>query len=199
MSKDLTGNTGYALSFDLTGYTGFKGRLKLRREKIGLSQSELARKIGVTKSTIQNYEYGKSPKGDNIIKIAQVLKCKIAWLLNGESPENEEPILPEKRILGGKQGIAHREAEKFATSNSSNLTKIIIEHQGMIKQFKDPEKAKEFNECLIEIETEDPEGYDELFKEAKAISKTIKRLRNRQTFKKKSNKDDNNLQGKRSS
>lgn len=64
-----------------------------------------------------------------------------------------------------------------------------------MKRFKNPEKAKEFNEFLVEIEGEDPEGYDELFKEAKAIYKTIKRIKNKQDSKKTPN-DSEDIQDK---
>ena len=73
------------------------------------------------------------------------------------------------------------------------MTKVIIEHQDIIRKFKDPEKAKELNEFLIEIEENDPEGFEELYREAKAIAKTINRL------KKTADKDKNDLQEKKSS
>lgn len=189
MSDKPSGNIGCAINFDMTGYSDLKRRLKLRREKLGISQIDLAKKIGVTKSTIQNYEYGTPPKGDNIVKLAQVLRCKVAWLLNGEWPEDEEVQPPKMRIANGNQGIACREKEKFkkqeassgnkckSDSDQPNLTQVVIEHQDIIRRFKDPDKAKEFNEFLVNIEDGDPEGYDGLFKEAKIIYKTIKRLK----------------------
>ena len=72
------------------------------------------------------------------------------------------------------------------TSNSSNVTKVVIEHQDVVKRFKDSEKAKKFNEILIDLERDDPEGYDDLYKEAKIIHKTIKRMKKKEESKKKS-------------
>ena len=52
----------------------FAGRLRQAREQAGLTQQDLAKKLGVTKSAIGNYENGvSSPKWDILIKIFDVL------------------------------------------------------------------------------------------------------------------------------
>lgn len=61
----------------------FGERVKFRRAVVGLTQSGLARKIGAAKSTIQTYEAGALPKGENIIKLTGALKCTADWLLTG--------------------------------------------------------------------------------------------------------------------
>ncbi|MDX9785483.1 MAG: helix-turn-helix transcriptional regulator [Desulfobacterales bacterium] len=66
----------------------FADRLKSRREFLGLTQETLAHKADVTKATIQNYEYGKPPKGDAVVKISKALRCTTDWLLIGEGDPN---------------------------------------------------------------------------------------------------------------
>ncbi|VFQ42465.1 XRE family transcriptional regulator [Desulfoluna butyratoxydans] len=67
-----------------TGNQEFGDRLKMSREKLGLSQAGLGKKIGVTTTTVQNYEYGGSPKGDVLVRMAEVLGCSLDWLLLGQ-------------------------------------------------------------------------------------------------------------------
>ena len=58
-------------------------RIKERRGFVGLTQEILAKEIGVSKTTIQNYEAGSIPKGKHLISLAQSLKCTTDWLLTG--------------------------------------------------------------------------------------------------------------------
>lgn len=53
----------------------FASRLRQAREQAGLTQQDLAKKLGVTKSAVGNYENGvSSPKWDVLIKIFDVLR-----------------------------------------------------------------------------------------------------------------------------
>ena len=63
---------------------GFAYRLKQVREEAGLSQEELAKKIGSSKTSIQSYERGHLPKGDKLLSLSEALSCSIDWLLKGE-------------------------------------------------------------------------------------------------------------------
>ena len=62
----------------------FSDRLKEQRIKAGLKQTELAKLIGITDRTIQNYEGGTSvPKKIEIVeKIATALNIDVALLLS---------------------------------------------------------------------------------------------------------------------
>lgn len=148
----------------------FGDRVYNLRKKNRLTQMELAKKIGSSKGTIQNYEANTLPKGEYAINLAEVFQCSIDWLLTGK---NSAPIYKSKDLKNEVPG-------QDSPSQNDNL--IVIEHQDIIRRFKDPEKAKEFNEFLVEIEGDDPEGYDELFKEARVIAKTIKRLRDKKNI-----------------
>lgn len=64
----------------------FKDRLKARRHMLGISQEELAKKVGVTGRTIQNYELGnRSPQNmETAQKIATALDTTVEYLLGSE-------------------------------------------------------------------------------------------------------------------
>lgn len=72
-------------------------KIRLEREEAGLTQKELAKKIGVSYRSIQNYESNKtSPRISILEKIAKVLNLNIDYFKN-ESPKltTEE----EKKII----------------------------------------------------------------------------------------------------
>jgi transcriptional regulator with XRE-family HTH domain len=66
--------------------------LKSAREAAGLSQGQLAYRIGVTAQAISGWESGRSnPHTDRLAKIAKILGCGVNRLLTGE----EEGCPPE--------------------------------------------------------------------------------------------------------
>jgi transcriptional regulator with XRE-family HTH domain len=86
MNKAPTSNSSLNLDsdFDKKSWNQeFGHRLRKAREKCGLNQVELSKKIGVNKNTIQNYESGGRPRGDYLVAIADVLNCSTDWLLRG--------------------------------------------------------------------------------------------------------------------
>ncbi|HJA78902.1 helix-turn-helix transcriptional regulator [uncultured Desulfovibrio sp.] len=67
----------------------FAGRVRQRRQALGLSKSEVAGGVGVSLTTIQQYENGQLPKGEYAVRLAQVLDCSLDWLLAGQGePES---------------------------------------------------------------------------------------------------------------
>ena len=82
------------------------------RAKNGLSQDELAEKIGVTLRTISKYEkQGVMPRGANLQKLAEVLGVSIAYLSNDEIVDpayglEESPYIESARAVYGKRGAA---------------------------------------------------------------------------------------------
>jgi transcriptional regulator with XRE-family HTH domain len=62
-------------------------RIKELREKKGVSQVVLAKKIGVHEQTLSRYERGINEiPADVLIKIADFLRPSLGWLLMGEGP-----------------------------------------------------------------------------------------------------------------
>ena len=59
-----------------------KERLKARREALGMSQSDLARSVGLTPQAVSAYENGvRHATGDVIAALADVLKCSADYVL----------------------------------------------------------------------------------------------------------------------
>ncbi|AUT01106.1 transcriptional regulator [Nostoc sp. CENA543] len=60
-----------------------KPRIALLREKAGLTQLELSRLVGVTESTIQNWESGRTGTDhiERIIRFCKALNCQVEDLI----------------------------------------------------------------------------------------------------------------------
>lgn len=57
-------------------------KLKIKRIEHGLTQAELAKKVGITQNALSLCERGVSfPHKKNLDKLAEVLDCKIADLI----------------------------------------------------------------------------------------------------------------------
>lgn len=63
--------------------SSFGERVRQARDRAGLGQQDLARKVGVSLTTIQNYEGGQYPKGEIAVQLANALNCSLDWLLAG--------------------------------------------------------------------------------------------------------------------
>lgn len=61
-------------------------RITQRREEQGLNMSELARRLGVTPQSVQQWEKGRnSPRGKRLEALAQILNCTKEWLMFGSN------------------------------------------------------------------------------------------------------------------
>ena len=64
-------------------------QIKEARERVGLSQKELAERIGVAPNTFHGYESGKhDPKSNLLIDIAKICGVSVDFLLGIEGNEN---------------------------------------------------------------------------------------------------------------
>ncbi|MGF1674185.1 MAG: helix-turn-helix transcriptional regulator [Rivularia sp. (in: cyanobacteria)] len=69
-----------------------KPRIAFLREKAGLTQLELSRLVGVTESTIQNWESGRTGIDhiQRIVKFCKALDCQVEDLIESEKDFPEE-------------------------------------------------------------------------------------------------------------
>jgi transcriptional regulator with XRE-family HTH domain len=70
-----------------------KPRIAFLREKAGLTQLELSRLVGVTESTIQNWESGRTGTEhiERIIRFCKALNCQVEDLIDYVSDSAQEP------------------------------------------------------------------------------------------------------------
>lgn len=91
----------------------FKERLKEKRKEAGLSQAELAARVGVTSRTIQNYELGtRKPQNVEVVqKLADVLHTTTDYLLG-----NADRQILAAYVRGGSK--AARDVEELVSEIS---------------------------------------------------------------------------------
>lgn len=94
----------------------FGDRLARAREAAGMSQAQLARRLGVKVSTMRNWEADRSePRANRLSMLSGLLNVSIIWLMSGEGegvPEHADADLPQIGDL--KSVLAELRALKVA-------------------------------------------------------------------------------------
>ncbi|MBJ9687490.1 LexA family transcriptional regulator [Burkholderia vietnamiensis] len=63
-------------------------RLKSCRDDLGISQTELAKRAGVSQSTVANIESGRNQGSKHLVQIAEALDVRVEWLNSGKAPKS---------------------------------------------------------------------------------------------------------------
>lgn len=71
-------------------------RVRARREQLGLSQSEVARRLGKRQQTVNALEAGAVERPGYLIDLARVLEVTPDWLLYGDGPAPDAAPAPKK-------------------------------------------------------------------------------------------------------
>lgn len=72
-------------------------RIKERREMLGITQTQLAERLGVSKGAIGNYETdANSPKASIMYKVFEVLQCDANYLFQDEMSAQNKNTLSER-------------------------------------------------------------------------------------------------------
>ncbi len=98
-TRNLQSSAKHGFSGETPNFLG--QRVKSARQRIHLSQVELAKKVGVSTTTIQNYESGQFPKGDHAVDLAVALECSLDWLLAGVTPQAHQNAPGPESQQGG--------------------------------------------------------------------------------------------------
>lgn len=72
--------------------------IKIRREKMGLSRSEVAERLHIHEETLARYERGtREPVGSLLLSMKQLFGCSVDDLLNPTGPSAAEPRAEAER------------------------------------------------------------------------------------------------------
>ena len=72
-------------------------RIAVRRKGLGLTQTDLAKKLGISVKQISTYENGKAtPPVNALLKLCDILKCEFGYLIG--DPDYSTPAKIEKAI-----------------------------------------------------------------------------------------------------
>ena len=66
-------------------------RLKAQREKLGLSQGDVAERLHITRQTVSRWETGKgTPDLENLVLLSEVYQVTVDELLKEQNTDKEE-------------------------------------------------------------------------------------------------------------
>lgn len=72
----------------------------MKRKELGLNQTELAKRAGLTPPSISQYESGaRNPSYDAILKLANALGVKADYLISGVEVQSENSLDPMSKLL----------------------------------------------------------------------------------------------------
>lgn len=73
------------------------GKIQARRKALGLSQEELAQRMGVSRQSVTKWETGLSaPDLDRLVELADTLGVSLDYLLRDQVEAPESVVLPEE-------------------------------------------------------------------------------------------------------
>ncbi|MCM3130934.1 LexA family transcriptional regulator [Paenibacillus sp. MER 78] len=146
----------------------FSERLKILREKAGLTQKEVAIVLGMTQSSYSKYEYGtREPNIDNILKLAKLFNVSSDYLLGNEEAKPSElvtiPLLikvsggdfiydPEGSLPFPKDFINDRDAFLFQVKDDSMLQYDIDENDFVIVEKSSEANNHDIILCIFQNE-----------------------------------------------
>ncbi|MCJ8281874.1 MAG: helix-turn-helix domain-containing protein [Rivularia sp. ALOHA_DT_140] len=101
-----------------------KPRIAFLREKAGLTQLELSRLVGVTESTIQNWESGRTGTDhiQRIIKFCKALNCKVEDLIEPQESEIAEEASTQPASLQEIHNLLGTEDQSTVNSEQSTVS-----------------------------------------------------------------------------
>ncbi len=71
-------------------------RLKFAREKIAMSQTEVAKEIGINRSTLAKYELGqREPDIEMLVQLSIFYNVSLDWLVGIGKAKNREEIIED--------------------------------------------------------------------------------------------------------
>ena len=92
----------------------FSERLKKLRKEAGLTQVDVAEKLGISQPAYASWERGvKKPTQENLVKIAQVLNVSVDYLVGNSEEKSDELDNIELLFRMNSKGLTDEEKKVF--------------------------------------------------------------------------------------
>jgi transcriptional regulator with XRE-family HTH domain len=102
-------------------------RIRIRRKSLGLSQDDLASKIGLTFQQVQKYERGANRVSfSRLVEIARTLKCRVQDLIGDLDVEGEASELVATEAGQLKEAGALELVRAYSSIRSSGRRRVIV-------------------------------------------------------------------------
>jgi transcriptional regulator with XRE-family HTH domain len=101
-------------------------KIKLHRERLGMTLEELGKKVGVGKSTVRKWETGMiaNMRRDKISKIAEALEVSPSYLMGwttNPDPKYAETMEGKIEVIGNQMALADNELRKRIGDSLNNI------------------------------------------------------------------------------
>ena len=84
---------------------GIGNRIRARRVKLKLSQSDLSQMLNCPQQTIDGWEHGKARRPRLLFELAKALCTTQEWLLSEEGPEELVPVFTKAAIASALESL----------------------------------------------------------------------------------------------
>ena len=108
----------------------FHQRIKMLREKRGLSQSEVAKRLGVARTTYSGYELGtREPDQNTLMKLARFFDVSVDYLIgntdNPTPPDGNNEEVDIRQLIRDKLKTARRKGRPLTEEDAEFITRIL--------------------------------------------------------------------------
>ena len=92
----------------------FSERLKNLRKEVGLTQVDVAGKLGISQQAYASWERGvKKPTQENLVKIAQIMNVSVDYLVGNSEKRTDELDNIELLFRMNSRGLTEEEKKVF--------------------------------------------------------------------------------------
>jgi phage repressor protein C with HTH and peptisase S24 domain len=109
-----------------------KDRLKQARKHAQLTQTELARAVGIDQTSISDLERGKSQSTGYVARIAEVCGVRAIWLEDGTGE-----MTPSSRSGVAEQPAAYRRGSGGSSGAADKVLAMLSKHKGLTAAARD--------------------------------------------------------------
>lgn len=115
----------------------FGDRLEAARESCGMTQTELAQRLGVRDTTIKSWEADEwEPRGNRLQMLAGMLNVSLMWLLSGRgegvaAPDARGPVVVPVRSVLADISRLRRQMQALGVELMQAEQKLAVELRGM--------------------------------------------------------------------
>ncbi len=115
---------------------GIGERIRMRRNELGLSQTDIYHKCGIASGVLSRIENGKNtPSIIAFYKLAQTLDCDMTWLVTGISANMQNVVLckSEEDLINGFRKLPFEDQDEFIEILNVKLRKTQKERNSSAK------------------------------------------------------------------
>lgn len=104
-------------------------RIQLKRKQFGMTQTELAKKLGITHAAVHQWESDlSSPNAINLIALLKIFDCSAEWLLQGIGIDSKSydadnimkiPVFTDEEILNAEKVNRNKQEWVVCSGNIS--------------------------------------------------------------------------------